>query len=76
MVASINTPKQYAQALANELSARSSRRWHAEIDALSDTAYRVLRRRIEAFLALPATLLRKDPARLEAQLARIGTLQA
>ncbi len=47
----------------------------AEIEAAFMHAYRVLRHRIEAFLALPDDLARRDPARFEAELARIGTLQ-
>jgi arsenate reductase len=46
----------------------------AEIDAAFMTAYRVLRARIEAFLALPLTELENDPARLKEELDRIGTL--
>jgi arsenate reductase (thioredoxin) len=46
----------------------------AEIDAAFKTAYRVLRARIEAFLALPLAELKNDPARLKAELDRIGTL--
>lgn len=46
----------------------------AEIDAAFMTAYRVLRARIEAFLALPLGKLKNDPARLKAELDRIGTL--
>ena len=46
----------------------------AEIDAAFMTAYRVLRARIEAFLALPLAELMNDPARLKAELDRIGTL--
>lgn len=46
----------------------------AEIDAAFITAYRTLRRRIEAFLGLPLAELMKDPARLKAELDRIGTL--
>jgi arsenate reductase len=45
-----------------------------EIDAAFMTAYRLLRTRIEAFLALPLTELQKDPARLKAELNLIGTL--
>jgi arsenate reductase len=45
-----------------------------EIDASFMTAYRLLRTRIEAFLALPLTELQKDPARLKAELDSIGTL--
>lgn len=46
----------------------------AEIDAAFMKAYRILRARIEAFLALPLEALRRDPARLKAELDRIGTL--
>jgi arsenate reductase len=46
----------------------------AEIDAAFVKAYRVLRRRIEAFLALPLGSLASDPARLKSELDRIGTL--
>lgn len=45
-----------------------------EIDAAFMTAYRTLRARIEAFLALPLAELKNDPARLKAELERIGTL--
>lgn len=45
-----------------------------EIDAAFMTAYRTLRARIEAFLALPLAELKNDPARLKAELDRIGTL--
>jgi arsenate reductase len=44
----------------------------AEIDAQFFKAYRTLRNRIEAFLALPLDELRNDPARLKAELDRIG----
>lgn len=37
-------------------------------------AYRTLRNRIEAFLALPLAELKDDPVRLKAELDRIGTL--
>jgi arsenate reductase len=47
----------------------------AEIDAVFYKAYRILRTRIEAFLALPLNELKHDPARLKAELDRIGTLQ-
>ncbi len=47
----------------------------AEIDAAFDAAYRILRHRIEAFLALPAELARRDPAAFQAELQRIGSLQ-
>lgn len=45
-----------------------------EIDAAFMTAYRILRARIEAFLALPLEELKQDRARLKAALDRIGTL--
>ena len=46
----------------------------AEIDAAFMTAYRILRTRIEAFLALPLDELKSDRARLKAELDRVGTL--
>ena len=46
----------------------------AEIDAAFMTAYRILRYRIETFLALPLAELQNDPTRLKAELDRIGTL--
>jgi len=46
----------------------------AEIDAAFDRAYRTLRTRIEAFLALPLDELNRGRARLKAELDRIGTL--
>jgi arsenate reductase len=46
----------------------------AEIDAAFDQAYRILRTRIEAFLALPLDELKHDRARLKAELDRVGTL--
>ena len=46
----------------------------AEIDAAFAAAYGTLRRRIEAMLALPLQALRGDPARLKAEMDRIGTL--
>jgi arsenate reductase len=46
----------------------------AEIDASFMRAYRTLRARIEAFLALPLAGLRSDRARLKAELDRIGEL--
>ncbi len=46
----------------------------AEIDAAFDSAYRILRGRIEAFLALPLGQLQANPARLKAELDRIGSL--
>lgn len=45
-----------------------------EIDVAFMTAYRILRARIEAFLALPIEELKDDRARLKAELDRIGTL--
>ena len=45
-----------------------------EIKAAFMTAYKILRHRIEEFLALPLTELKNDPARLKAELDRIGTL--
>ena len=48
----------------------------AEIDAAFMTAYRILRARIEAFLALPLDALQQDRARFTAELERIGTLVA
>lgn len=45
-----------------------------QIDAAFMTAYRTLRARIEAFLALPLDELTNDRARLKAELDRIGTL--
>lgn len=47
----------------------------AEIDAAFMTAYRILRCRIEAFLALPLSELINNPPQLQAELDRIGTLQ-
>jgi protein-tyrosine-phosphatase len=48
----------------------------AEIEAAFEQAYRVLRQRIEALLALPLGELERDPARLKAELDRIGGLGA
>ena len=45
-----------------------------EIDAAFMTAYRILRARIEAFLALPLEQLAGAPTRLKVELDRIGTL--
>ncbi|MCB1765071.1 MAG: arsenate reductase ArsC [Candidatus Competibacteraceae bacterium] len=45
-----------------------------EINAAFMHAYRVLRNRIEAFLALPLTELQNDRARLKTELDRIGAL--
>jgi arsenate reductase len=44
----------------------------AEIQASFRTAYRILRSRIEALLALPLAELAADPVRLKAELVRIG----
>jgi arsenate reductase len=44
----------------------------AEINAAFDSAYRILRARIEAFLALPLAALAADRGRLKADLDRIG----
>jgi len=44
----------------------------AEIDAQFAKAYRTLRNRIEAFLALPLDELVRDPLRLKVELDRIG----
>ena len=46
----------------------------AEIDAAFETAYRTLRHRIEALLALPHDLSTRDPAAFKAECARIGEL--
>ncbi|HET7831579.1 MAG TPA: arsenate reductase ArsC [Gallionella sp.] len=46
----------------------------AEIDAAFMKAYRILRARIEAFLALPLNELLHDRFRLKVELDRIGTL--
>ena len=48
----------------------------AEIDAAFVTAYRILRARIEAMLALPLAELAEDRTSLKAELDRIGTLTA
>ncbi len=45
-----------------------------EIDASFMVAYRILRHRIETFLALPLAELQNDPQRLKAELDRIGNL--
>ncbi len=52
---------------------------HAEgteekIKAAFETAYGIVRHRIETFLALPLDELKNDPARLKAELDHIGTL--
>jgi arsenate reductase (thioredoxin) len=46
----------------------------AEIAAKFDDAYQVIRKRIEAFFALPLSKLKHDPMRLKAELDRIGKL--
>lgn len=46
----------------------------AEIDDAFFKAYRILRVRIEAFLALPLDELKRERAQLKAQLDRIGVL--
>jgi len=46
----------------------------AEIDAAFQAAYRTLRARIEAFLALPLEPLRLEPARLKAELDALGLI--
>lgn len=46
----------------------------AEIDAAFDIAYRILRARIEAFLALPLAAIAADRARFKAEMDRIGSL--
>jgi arsenate reductase len=46
-----------------------------EIDAAFMKAYRVLRARIESFLALPLDELKHDRARLKSELDRIGAAQ-
>lgn len=47
-----------------------------EIDASFANAYRILRARIEAFLALPLEKLKSDRALFKGELDRIGSLQA
>jgi arsenate reductase len=46
----------------------------AEIDAAFDEAYRILRKRIEVFLALPLASLLADRSSLKTELDRIGKL--
>ena len=46
----------------------------AEINASFEHAYQVLRKRIEAFLALPFRDLQSDSARLKVELDQIGSL--
>lgn len=45
-----------------------------DIKAAFMTAYKILRHRIEQFLALPLTELQNDPVRFKAELDRIGIL--
>ncbi len=45
-----------------------------DIEAAFMTAYRLLRARIEAFLALPLADLQQDKDKLKAELDRLGTL--
>jgi arsenate reductase len=47
-----------------------------EIDAAFMTAYRILRARIEAFLALPLETLKHDKTALKAEMDKIATLMA
>lgn len=47
-----------------------------EIEAAFTQAYRILRQRIQAFLALPLDQLKNNPAMLKAELERIGTITA
>ena len=46
----------------------------AETKAAFETAFGILRYRIEQFLALPLDELKNDPTRLKAELDRIGPL--
>jgi arsenate reductase len=46
----------------------------AEIAAKFDDAYRVIRKRVEAFVALPVSDVKDDRASLKAELDRIGNL--
>lgn len=48
----------------------------ADIDAAFAHAYRLLRTRIEAFLALPAGLAARDPVMFQTEVDRIGRLSA
>lgn len=47
-----------------------------QIDTAFEQTYRIIRARIEAFLALPLAALVNDKARLKAEIDRIGTLLA
>ncbi len=46
----------------------------SEIDAAFETAYRILRARIEAFLALPLSKLQSDPSELTRALSQISAI--
>jgi arsenate reductase len=46
-----------------------------EINTAFERTYRIIRARIEAFLALPLEELRKDPARLKRELDSIGGIE-
>ncbi|MDD5298152.1 MAG: arsenate reductase ArsC [Rhodocyclaceae bacterium] len=46
----------------------------AQVDAAFMEAYRILRARIEAFLALPLAELEADPVRLKRELDRVGAI--
>lgn len=46
----------------------------SEIDAAFETAYRILRARIEAFLALPLSKLQSDPLELKRALDQISSI--
>ncbi|WP_426342354.1 arsenate reductase ArsC [Pseudoduganella sp. S-14] len=46
-----------------------------EIDAAFMTAYRILRKRIEAFFALPLDEIKNDRVRMKAELDRIGEVR-
>jgi arsenate reductase len=48
----------------------------AEIDAAFEQTYRIIRARIEAFLALPLAELANDKPALKAELDKIGTILA
>ena len=47
-----------------------------EINTAFEQTYRIIRARIEAFLALPVDQLINDRARLKAELDKIGTILA
>lgn len=47
-----------------------------QIDAAFNKAYRILRARIEAFLALPLATLAQDKSALKAEMDKIGQLEA